>query len=152
MWVNSPPAFNGCAKQTLAVMPQQCALLVSSSGAGLASAAHSGSMRRRLITSVSCSLSCILHAMELANRPTFKCAKGLRIVIDCLRQAPESAECRDTKSPDIRLYFLRKRGLKNHERYLTFNFWHVCMTVSSDAASSRHAASEHRLNNSVERT
>ena len=41
----------------IAAVPQQCALFVTSPGAALASAVHSGSMRWRLISSVSCLVS-----------------------------------------------------------------------------------------------
>ena len=77
VWFNSPPASSGCTKQTLPVMPQQCALFVSSPGAVLASAAHSGSMRRRLISSVSCSLS---SACLLAGRHEVKDKSGGHLV------------------------------------------------------------------------
>ena len=43
------------------VRPPQCALFVSSPDAVLASAARSWSMRRRSISSVSCSVSCQAH-------------------------------------------------------------------------------------------
>ena len=79
----------GCTKQTLAVMPQQCALLVNYPGAVLASAVHSGSMRRRLFSSVSCSVSstCLLargqgpkggHSVQPSALEDFLCHSKVR--------------------------------------------------------------------------